>query len=203
MPLDRGNNTPKRGDNRRRDVRISTRAIVTAREGQMQKWLVRAAAALFVVSFLLPTARIGPPGQQPAIGVAAALFSAFVLPLSVRMLADPSSARPASLGDTMYALLAGVYFTLLLIQNGVMLYGLRATREQQLNRARRLATAAAILPWGVPFLDYQRIYRALSLARGDAVELRIGFVLWAVSFSLLAAALRSQTAIKDSLGAAR
>lgn len=165
--------------------------------------MARVAAALFVVSFFLPTARIGPPGDKPAIGVAAALFSAFILPLSVRMLADPSSARPASLGDTIYALLAGVYFTLLLIQNGVMLYGLLAARGKRLHRAQRLATAAAILPWGVPFLDYQRIYRALSLARGEAVELRIGFVLWAVSFSVLAAALRAQTAVKDSLGEAR
>src|SRR5712691_10765715 len=130
---------------------------------QVGRWLARAAAAMFVVSFFLPTARIGPPGQKPAIGIAAALFSGFVLPLSVRMLADPDSARPASLGDTLYALLTGVYFTLLLIQNGVMVYGLRAAREKPLRRARGLATAAAILPWVIPFLDYQRIYRALSL----------------------------------------
>jgi hypothetical protein len=160
--------------------------------------LARAAAAVFAVSFFLPAAHIGPAGQQPAIGLAAALFSGFVLPLSVRMLADPSASRPASLGDTMYALLTGVYFAVLLIQNGVMVYGLGAARGKRLRRARRLATAAAILPWAVPFLDYQRLYRALSLAGGEAFELRIGFVLWAASFAVLAGALRAQTAATAS-----
>jgi len=164
---------------------------------------MRAAAASFVASFLLPAARIGPPGQTPAIGIAVALFSAFVLPISLRMLADPPASRPASLGDTIYALVAGVYFILLLVQNGVMLYGLRAARPNQLRRARGLATTAAILPWGVPLLDYERLYRALSLARGDAVELKIGFVIWALSFFILAAALRAKAAVRDSPGAAR
>jgi hypothetical protein len=98
----------------------------------------------------------------------------------------------------MYALLTGVYFAVLLIQNGVMVYGLGAARGKRLRRARRLATAAAILPWAVPFLDYQRLYRALSLAGGEAFELRIGFVLWAASFAVLAAALRAQTAVTAS-----
>jgi hypothetical protein len=164
-------------------------------------WLARAAVVLFLVSWVVPAARIGPPDDRPAIGVAAALFSSFLLPLAARMLVDPSPTNPVPRGDALYALVAGAYFAMLLCANGVMLYGLMATATGRVRRARRLATIAALLVWVALFLDYQRLYRALTLADGEAFELRVGFFLWAASFVLLAIALHARSASVSSSGA--
>jgi hypothetical protein len=153
-------------------------------------WLRRLAAILFVVSLVLPTARVGPPADRPALGLFAALLSGFLLPLSVEMLADPPPASAVSRADLLYTVAAGMYFGLLLLQNGVFVYGLLAARAPHAKWARRLATAAAILPWAVPFLDYARVYRALTLASTNVFELKVGFFVWAGSFALLAIALR-------------
>jgi hypothetical protein len=155
-------------------------------------WLARAAAILFAISFVLPAADLGSVGRRPAIGALAALLSGLLLPLSVRTLLDPPSARPGSFGDTVFAVVMGVYFALLLLQNGVMVYGLLVTNGKHAARARRLATAAAVLAWGVPFVDFGRIYRALGLANAEAFELRVGYFAWALSFLLLALALRAK-----------
>lgn len=164
-------------------------------------WLARAAAVLFAVSFVLPAADLGPAGRPPAIGAMAVFLAAFVLPLSVRMLVDAPASRPGSVGDTLFALTTGVYFALLVVQNGVMLYGWFARGRQYGSRARALVRIAAILPWGAPLVDYGRIYRALGLAHADAFALRPGFYVWALSFLLLALAVRTGAEVREPPGA--
>ena len=156
-------------------------------------WLARAAAILFAISFVLPAADLA-PDRRPAIGALAALLSGLLLPLSVRTLLDSPASRPGSFGDTVYAVVMGVYFGVLLLQNGAMVYGLLVTSGTHAARARRLTTAAAIMAWGVLFVDVGRIYRALGLANAEAFELRVGYFAWALSFLLLAVALRSKAA---------
>lgn len=149
------------------------------------RWLVRLAGACFLVSFLLPAARLGPSGDRPAIGFMAAVMSAFVLPLALKGLA----AGWKGSGDP-YALAAGVYFTLAWMANLAMLYVLLAAAkggERRQRRAARLSKAAALLVWGALLVDYRRLYDALDLAQGEAVELYAGYSLWAFSFVLAAA----------------
>lgn len=149
------------------------------------RWLVRLAGACFLVSFLLPAVRLGPPGDRPGIGFMAAILSAYLLPMAIQGLA---SGREAA-GDP-YALAAGVYFTLAWMANLAMLYVLLAAAkgdERRRRRAARLSKAAALLVWGALFVDYRRLYDALDLAQGEAVELYAGYYLWAFSFVLAAA----------------
>lgn len=132
------------------------------------------------MSFVLPAAHLGGAGRGDAPGVMVALLAGYVLPLAMR------------LGSGAYALLAGTLFLLLLLQNGVMFYGLRASgRPGAAPRplAHRLTVAAAFSPWAVFLVDYGRLYAALGLAGGDGFRLRPGFFVWASSFALLAAAL--------------
>ena len=139
-----------------------------------ERWLVRLAAACFVFSFVLPAARLGPPGDPPALGYMAALFAAYVLPMA------------AGRGDG-YALAAGVYFTLAWMANLAMLYVLTVAPlggERRQERARRLAVAAALLVWGALLVDYRRLYAALGI--GGEVKLYAGYYLWALSFALAA-----------------
>lgn len=157
-------------------------------------WLARAAAVLFAISFVLPAADLGPAGRRPAHGALAALLSGFVLPLSAQTLVDPLSARPGSLGDRAFAVVAGGYFAVLFLQNGVMVYGLLVTSRRRVARAGRLAAAAAVLAWGVPLVDFGRLYRALGLVGAEAFALRAGYFAWALSFLLLALALRAKAA---------
>lgn len=151
------------------------------------KPLVWLAAACFLVSFVLPAARLGPPGDRPAPGFMAAILAAYVLPMAIQGLA----AGQKGASDP-YALAAGIYFTLAWMANLAMVYVLLAAAwgdERKQRRATRVCVVAALLVWGALLVDYRRLYTALGLAQGEAVELYAGYYLWALSFALGAAAL--------------
>ncbi len=162
------------------------------------RWLLRAAALCFLASFLLPAARLGGRENRAAPGALVAPLSAYVLPLGLQ------ATSRSGLATRAFAVAVGLYFLVLVLQNAVMLYALHAARggaPRPLVRAQRLALAAAVLPWGVPLVDFERLYGVLGLADGRAVELREGYLLWTGSFLLLALGLRLCS--RETLPAAR
>lgn len=149
---------------------------------RLSRWFVRGAVALFLVSLVLPAARLGAPGGRTAIGLVAAMMAAYVLPAALLMLAIGSS---GGLGDSLYAVLTGIYLLVLLAQNLLMVLALVPRLRHRLTR--RHVVIAALLPWGVLLLDLQRLYPALGLTRPETAGLRAGYFLWGLSFVVLAA----------------
>jgi hypothetical protein len=158
----------------------------TAGQERGRGLLVWLAGALWLVSFFLPAARLGGLRGRPAPGILAAIYAAAILPEALTRLAV---ARPAHvmLGAGIYAALAGVFFLVLAAQNGLMLFLVAFPRRGRL--ARRLAATAAVLAWGVPLIDPERLYAGLGLDNPAGFRLLSGYFVWAVSFGVLAAGL--------------
>lgn len=144
---------------------------------------MRLAGGLFLVSLVVPSARLG--GARPAIGLLAVFYAAAALPAAVAALATNPRAALAAPGSALHAVLVAIFFWALLAANGLLL--VVAARAEAGRRARRLAAAAALCVWAVPLLDYARLYAALGLTGRDPVHLLAGFYVWAVSFAVLAA----------------
>jgi hypothetical protein len=151
--------------------------------GRLGRWLVRLAGGLFLVSLLLPAARLG--GPRPAIGILAAFYASAAVPAAVVAVGAGPRAALAAPVSTLYAVAVAVFFWGLLAADVLLL--VVAVRAAAGPRARRLAVAAALLVWVVPLLDYERLYAALGLTGRDPVQLLSGYYVWAASFAVLAA----------------